>query len=90
MKKIIIIALLIISLIPALFAPSIFGDEMPFILRYFWLSTAFLFWVGASAGWNFAMDNGITMGGALVCLLVGIYLSMPIAIFQLFITNEQH
>lgn len=89
-KKIIIISLLAISLILAIFLPNaIFGDDdVGFIPRFLVWSTTLLFWVGISKGYTFAMDNGFLGGVAIVCALVGMYLSLPIALFQLFISNE--
>ena len=98
MKKIIIIVLLIVALFFTIFPPDeIFaqfkseyvGPFWAFVLNYYMVSSAFLFWIGIPAGWNLAKNHfaGIWIG--LFCAFIGMYLSLPIAIVKLFMPKNR-
>ena len=91
-KKIIIIVLMIIALFVAIFVPVDFlppvlpaGTNVMLvkIVEFLVMATSLLFWVGASTGWRFAENCGLMFWGRLIFAFIGIYLSLPIAIFQL-------
>ena len=85
----VILVLLCIAVVVTIFAPLPFEgleNQSVFVRKFvaflIWSSTL-LFWVGLSAGWCFARDNGFQYIGMLVLAVIGMYLSLPIAIFAL-------
>ncbi len=100
-KKVIIIILLIVSLILTVFPQTIdtlfdadiseIKEEVGFWMYplMFWaISTCLLFWLGIYVGWNFARDQEWTLVPILICTLIAMYFSLPIAIFQLLRRNN--
>ena len=59
------------------------------IILYILICDVFLFWIGAPAGWRWARNLGMGLNApaffvCVVCAYIGIYLSFPIAVVQLF------
>ena len=89
-KGIAIIVLMVIALLAAIFIPAEFiglpeGTNVILskLANFAALSTVFLCWVGAPVGWVFAEDCGFVAWGRIVMAFIFMYLSLPIAIFQL-------
>ncbi|MBR2336149.1 MAG: hypothetical protein IKA62_08020 [Clostridia bacterium] len=57
------------------------------VLSYLLVCTGFLFWVGVSAAWKWARNNDFGLVMSVFCAFLGIYLSFPIAIVQLFLPS---
>lgn len=85
----VILVLLGIALIVALIVPNFMGLPEDFnvvlakLLSFLAISTILLCWIGVPAGWCFARDNGMGPIAVLVFALIGMYLSLPVAIIQL-------
>ena len=58
------------------------------VLLFFAISSTALFWVGVPAGWRFAREADWALFGITVSVLVGMLLSLPIALFQLLRRTE--
>ncbi len=63
---------------------KVFGEFWKYPLAFYLASSALLFWVGIPAGWRYARDNFWGIWGILIAAFIGMYLSLPIAIVQLF------
>ena len=96
-KKVFIIVFLVLSLILLIFQPMeikpMFDDlveEMggffAYVVGFYFMSSTFLFWIGVPAGWRMAED--FLIWGKLVCCMIGMLLSLPIALFQLFKSED--
>ena len=64
------------------------GVVLGSILSYIQVCTGLLFWVGASAGWRWARGCDFQFFMSVFCAFVGIYLSFPIAIFNLLVSKN--
>ena len=63
---------------------SWFAHVLSFIIMFYISSTVVLFWVGIPAGWVFARDMDWGIFGIFVSVYIGMLISLPIAIYQLF------
>ena len=101
MRKIAILILLALALLVAIFLPLLaeavnvnaeaVESVKPFKIRLFaflFLSTALLLWVGWPIGWNFAVEQGYGLYGRLFWGYLTLWISLPVALFQLFITRD--
>ena len=100
MKKIIIIILLIIAICVPIFNAELAsqlvqrvgiensGTFWGYAMTFYVLSTVLLFWIGLAAGWNFSADRDWPSWVSLICAIIGLYLSLPIALIQLFIPKR--
>ena len=99
-KKIVIVILIIAALGFAIIQPwgsSTLGDELlnelgggvfskilVFIIMFYIGATVPMFWIGIPAGWRFAQDHDWGIIGTFISLYIGMLVSLPVAIYQLF------
>ena len=94
MKKIIIITLILVALALVIIQPMEIAEMMDdfresigsfwtYVVTFYLVSSALLFWIGAPAGWNYAKNRFWGIWGVLICAYIGMYLSLPIALVQL-------
>ena len=95
-KKIIIILLalsLFITLLLAIIRPAELGELMDegfyvYLIIFYAVATTLLCWIGPPTCWRFAVDNGFSVLIILLFAIIGLYISVPMAIFQLLTSNN--
>ena len=103
MKKImilvLIVAALLVTIIPNEFVDSCFEKQElieecgifgAHILIFWGCVTVPLFWVGIPAGWRLAKNNFWGFGAGAICALIGLWLSLPIAIVQVIRSSDRN
>jgi len=90
MKKKIILALIFIALLIAIFMPAeAIGLEKgfkEFAIIFYAAASVLLCWISVPICWNYACDSGWSSVASIVFAFIGIYIALPVAIYQLFKT----
>ncbi len=87
MKKKVILALILVALLIAVFIPAeALGMEKgikEFAIIFYAASSVLLCWISVPICWNYACDSNWSSWASILFAFFGIYIALPIALYQL-------